>query len=172
MRIKERRADGIVVRGAKCHQTGSVNSHWHIVMPTMAMGPDDKDYAVSFACPSDADGLFMIYGRQSCDTRKLEDGADIDLGNRKFGGQEALVVFDDVFIPNEYIFMEGEYDFAGMLVERFCRFSQAVIWRLQGRSRRCGHRCGCSCCGIQRCREGFGCEGQAHRDDTSQRNLI
>ena len=58
MRIKERRADGIVVRGAKCHQTGSVNSHWHIVMPTMAMGPDDKDYAVSFACPSDADGLF------------------------------------------------------------------------------------------------------------------
>ena len=31
LRIKERRADGIVVRGAKCHQTGSVNSHWHIV---------------------------------------------------------------------------------------------------------------------------------------------
>lgn len=122
VRIKERRADGIVVRGAKCHQTGSVNSHWHIVMPTMAMGPDDKDYAVSFACPSDADGLFMIYGRQSCDTRKLEDGADIDLGNRKFGGQEALVVFDDVFIPNENIFMEGEYDFAGMLVERFAGF--------------------------------------------------
>ena len=111
-----------MVRGAKCHQTGSVNSHWHIVMPTMAMGPDDKDYAVSFACPSDADGLFMIYGRQSCDTRKLEDGADIDLGNRKFGGQEALVVFDDVFIPNENIFMEGEYDFAGMLVERFAGF--------------------------------------------------
>ena len=122
VRIKERRTDGIVVRGAKCHQTGSVNSHWHIVMPTMAMGPDDKDYAVSFACPSDADGLFMIYGRQSCDTRKLEDGADIDLGNRKFGGQEALVVFDDVFIPNEYIFMEGENDFAGMLVERFAGF--------------------------------------------------
>lgn len=122
VRIKDRRPGGIVVRGAKCHQTGSVNSHWHIVMPTMAMGPDDKDYAVSFACPSDADGLFMIYGRQSCDTRKMEDDADIDLGNRKFGGQEALVVFDDVFIPNEYIFMDGEYDFAGMLVERFAGF--------------------------------------------------
>ena len=109
LRIKERRADGIVVRGAKCHQTGSVNSHWHIVMPTISMGPDDRDYAVSFACPSDAEGMFMIYGRQSCDTRKLEEGADIDLGNKKFGGQEALVVFDDVFIPNEYIFMCGEY---------------------------------------------------------------
>ena len=79
-------------------------------MPTQAMGEADKDFAVSFACPSDAEGLFMIYGRQSCDTRKMEDGADVDLGNKKFGGQEALVVFDDVFIPNEYIFMDGEYD--------------------------------------------------------------
>ena len=64
----------------------------------------------------------MIYGRQSCDTRKMEEGADVDLGNKKFGGQEALVVFDDVFIPNEYIFMDGEYDFAGMMVERFAGF--------------------------------------------------
>ena len=120
--IKERRPDGIVVSGAKCHQTGSVNSHWHIVMPTQAMKEEDADFAVSFACPSDAEGLYMIYGRQSCDTRKLEEGANVDLGNKKFGGQEALVVFDDVFIPNEYIFMAGEYDFAGMLVERFAGF--------------------------------------------------
>ena len=122
VRIKEVRADGIVVRGAKCHQTGSINSHWHLVMPTQAMRAEDKDYAVSFACPSDAEGLYMIYGRQSCDTRKLEEGADVDLGNKQFGGQEALVVFDDVFIPNEYVFMAGEYDFAGMLVERFAGF--------------------------------------------------
>ena len=54
VRIKERRADGIVVRGAKVHQTGSINSHWHIVMPTQAMREEDKDYAVCFACPSDA----------------------------------------------------------------------------------------------------------------------
>ena len=122
VRIKERREDGIVVRGAKVHQTGSINSHWHIVMPTQAMREEDKNYAVCFACPSDAEGLYMIYGRQSCDTRKLEEGADVDLGNKKYGGQEALVVFDDVFIPNEYIFMAGEYDFAGMLVERFAGF--------------------------------------------------
>ncbi len=122
VRIKEVRADGIVVRGAKCHQTGSINSHWHLVMPTQAMRAEDKDYAVSFACPSDAEGLYMIYGRQSCDTRKLEEGADVDLGNKQFGGQEALVVFDDVFIPNEYVFLAGEYDFAGMLVERFAGF--------------------------------------------------
>ncbi len=120
--IVERRPDGIVVRGAKAHQTGSINSHEHIIMPTIAMGEDDKDFAVSFACPSDAEGLFMIYGRQSCDTRKLEPEADIDLGNKNFGGQEALVVFDNVFIPNDKIFLCGEFEFAGMMVERFAGY--------------------------------------------------
>lgn len=122
LRIVERRPDGIVVRGAKAHQTGAVNSHEHLIMPTIAMKEEDKDYAVSFAVPSDAEGILMIYGRQSCDTRKLEEGADIDLGNSEFGGHEVLVVFNDVFVPNERIFLCGEYDFAGMLVERFAGY--------------------------------------------------
>lgn len=122
LRIVERREDGIVVRGAKAHQTGAVNSHEHLIMPTIAMKEKDKDYAVSFAIPSDAEGIIMIYGRQSCDTRRLEEGADIDLGNSEFGGHEVLVVFDDVFVPNERIFMCGEYDFSGMLVERFAGY--------------------------------------------------
>ena len=120
--VVEKRPDGIVVCGAKVHQTGSINSHWHIFMPTISMKEADKDYAVSFACPTDADGLYMVYGRQSCDTRKMEPGACIDLGNAKFGGQEALVVLDHVFIPNEYIFLNGEYEFAGMMVERFAGY--------------------------------------------------
>lgn len=122
VRVVERRDDGIVVRGAKVHQTGSINSHEHLVMPTIAMGPDDRDYAISFAVPSDAKGVFMIYGRQSCDTRKLENDVDTDLGNSEFGGQEALVVFDDVFVPNDRIFLNGETEFAGMLVERFAGY--------------------------------------------------
>lgn len=121
VRVVERRENGIVVCGAKCHQTGAVNSHWQLIMPTMAMGEADRDWAVSFACPSDAEGVYMVYGRQSCDTRKLE-GCSIDVGNEKFGGQEALVVLDHVFIPNEYIFMNGEYAFAGMMVERFAGY--------------------------------------------------
>lgn len=122
LRIVEKRDDGIVVRGSKAHQTGSINSHEHIIMPTITMTEDDKDYAVSFACPSDAEGLFMIYGRQSCDTRKTEEFNQIDVGNKKFGGQEALVVFDDVFIPNDRIFLCGEYEFSGMMVERFAGY--------------------------------------------------
>lgn len=122
LHVVEVREDGIVVRGAKAHQTGAVNSHEHLIMPTIAMKEQDKDYAVSFAIPSDADGVLMIYGRQSCDTRKLENGADMDLGNSQFGGHEALVVFDDVFVPNERVFMCKEWDFAGMMVERFAGY--------------------------------------------------
>lgn len=122
VRIVEKREDGIVVRGAKAHQTGSINSHEHLIMPTIAMKEEDKAYAVSFAVPSDAEGIFMIYGRQSCDTRKLEKNADIDLGNKNFGGQEALVVFDDVFIPWDKVFLCEEYEFAGVLVERFAGY--------------------------------------------------
>ncbi|MDX9870939.1 MAG: 4-hydroxyphenylacetate 3-hydroxylase family protein [Clostridia bacterium] len=122
LRVVERRPDGVVVRGAKVHQTGIVNSQEVIVMPTISMRPEDKDYAISFAVPTDAEGVFMIYGRQSCDTRKLEEGADIDVGNKQFGGHEALTIFEDVFVPNERIFLNGETEFAGMLVERFAGY--------------------------------------------------
>ncbi len=122
MHVVEVREDGIVVSGAKAHQTGAVNSHEHLIMPTVAMKEDDADYAISFAVPSDAPGVIMIYGRQSCDTRKMEEGADMDLGNNTFGGHEALVVFDRVFVPKERVFMCREYQFAGMMVERFAGY--------------------------------------------------
>jgi 4-hydroxybutyryl-CoA dehydratase/vinylacetyl-CoA-Delta-isomerase len=121
LRVVERRDDGIVVRGAKAHQTGCINSHWIVVMPTQSMTAEDADYAVCFATPADARGIFYIYGRQSCDTRKLE-GGDIDVGNKQFGGHEALMVFDDVFVPWDKVFMCGEHQFAGMLVERFAGY--------------------------------------------------
>ncbi|MGD1011202.1 MAG: 4-hydroxyphenylacetate 3-hydroxylase family protein [Acidimicrobiales bacterium] len=121
LHVVERRPDGIVVRGAKAHQTGALNSHEVIVMPTIAMSPEDKDYAVAFAVPMDAEGIFMVIGRQSCDTRKLEH-SELDVGNAEFGGVEALVVFEDVFVPNERIFLNGETEFAGMLVERFAGY--------------------------------------------------
>ncbi|EYD68984.1 aromatic ring hydroxylase [Fusobacterium necrophorum subsp. funduliforme B35] len=121
LHIVERRKDGIVVRGAKAHQTGIVNSHEVLVMPTISMTEADKDYAVCFSVPVDTKGIKIIYGRQSCDTRKLEEGL-LDRGNPKFGGHEALVIFDDVFVPNERIFMAGEYQFSSSLVERFAGF--------------------------------------------------
>jgi len=84
--VSERRDDGLVIRGAKAHQTGCINSHWIVVMPTMRLREEDRDYAVVCAVPVDDPGLSFIYGRQSCDTRAMEDG-DIDQGNAEFGGQ-------------------------------------------------------------------------------------
>ena len=108
LRIVKRNENGIIVRGAKAHQTGALNAHEIVVMPTVAMDEDEKDYAVSFAIPSDSEGLIHFIGRQANDTRKLEGGT-IDVGNLTFGvsGHEALVVFDNVFIPMDRILMCG-----------------------------------------------------------------
>jgi 4-hydroxybutyryl-CoA dehydratase/vinylacetyl-CoA-Delta-isomerase len=121
LRVVERRADGIVVRGAKAHQTGAAFSHEIVVMPTLSMRDDEGDYAVAFAIPSDTEGVIHILGRQSCDTRKLE-GSPMDVGNAGFGGHEALVIFDDVFVPMERVFMDGEHQFSRILVERFAGY--------------------------------------------------
>jgi 4-hydroxybutyryl-CoA dehydratase / vinylacetyl-CoA-Delta-isomerase len=119
--IVEHQADGIIVRGAKAHQTGAVFSHEIVVMPTLALRADDKDYALCFAIPINTPGVIHIVGRQASDTRKLE-GGEIDVGNARFGGHEALLIFNDVFVPWERIFMCGEHEFAGLLVERFAGY--------------------------------------------------
>lgn len=116
--VTRRTKEGLYIKGAKAHQTGCLNSHWLIVMPTIRLAAEDKDYAVVGALPVDAPGITYLYGRQSCDTRAM-DGGEVDAGNARFGGQEAMVVFDDAFIPWELVFMDGEHDFAAMLVERF-----------------------------------------------------
>ncbi len=115
--ITRRDASGVWIRGAKAHQTGCINSHWLLVMPTQRLGEADRDYAVAAAVPVDAPGITYLYGRQSGDSRAMD--GDIDAGNHRFAGQEALIVFDDVFIPHERVFMDGEHEFAAPLVERF-----------------------------------------------------
>lgn len=122
VRVVEKRDDGIVIRGAKLHQTGAVNSHQFIIMPGQGLGPEDKDYAVACAVPADAPGVVLVFGRQVNDSRKWE--GEIDQGNATYGvvGGEAMVIFEDVFVPWERVFLCGEYEFAGTLVERFTAY--------------------------------------------------
>jgi 4-hydroxybutyryl-CoA dehydratase/vinylacetyl-CoA-Delta-isomerase len=121
LRVVDRKRDGVVVRGAKFHQTGMLNSHEIIVMPTLNMRAGEEDWAICFAIPANAEGIRFIYGRQTSDTRKLE-GLKLDVGNPTFGGQEVMTVFEDVFVPVERIFLNGEVNFSGMLVERFAAY--------------------------------------------------
>ncbi len=119
LHVVERRDDGIVVRGAKAHQTGSLSAHEVVVLPTRALKKGDEDYALSFAIPTDTPGLIHVVGRSSLDTREL-DGCDT--GNIRYSKYCPTVIFDDVFVPWERVFMCGEVEFAGEMVGRFSAF--------------------------------------------------
>jgi len=124
--VVERRSDGITIRGAKLHMTGAVNSHEILVMPTAAMDERSKDYAVVCAVPVDASGITMIFGRQASDDRR-DKMERIDVGKPSFGavGGEAVIAFEDVFVPTDRIFMDGETAFTGSLVYRFAAHHRA-----------------------------------------------
>jgi len=124
--IVEQRDDGIVIRGAKAHATGVVNSHEILIMPTTAMKESEKEWAVICAVPVDAEGITMIFGRQANDERR-DNQERIDSGKPRFGavGGEALVVFEDVFVPHERVFMNGETGFAGDIVYKFAAHHRA-----------------------------------------------
>jgi 4-hydroxybutyryl-CoA dehydratase / vinylacetyl-CoA-Delta-isomerase len=119
LRVVERREDGIVVRGAKAHQTGSLSAHEIIVLPTRALKKGDEDYAVAFAIPSDTPGVIHVVGRSSLDTREL-DGCDV--GNVRYSKYCPTLIFNDVFVPWDRVFMCGETEFAVEMVVKFSAF--------------------------------------------------
>lgn len=126
--IVERRPDGVVVRGAKIHTSCTTNVNELIVLPTRAMSEADADYAVAFAIPVDTPGLKLIaspYGGAPKDEFDAPLSAD-----RKM--METITIFDDVFVPNERIFMAGEYDFAAPLALGFVEYHRftAVSYKL------------------------------------------
>ena len=119
LKIIERRPDGIVVSGAKVHQTGSLSSHEIIVLPTRAFKKGDEDYAVAFAIPADTPGLIHVVGRSSLDSRELEG---VDCGNIRYSKNCPTLIFDKVFVPNHRVFLCGETEFAVDMVIRFSSF--------------------------------------------------
>lgn len=114
--VVEKRSDGIIVRGAKIHQSGSLCANEGLILPSREMRENDSDYAVAFAVPADTKGVIHVYGRGSLEARALEG---IDLGNIEFSKFCPMVIFDDVFVPWERVFMCGEYEFAGPIVRLF-----------------------------------------------------
>jgi len=107
LRVVEERQDGVVVCGAKAHQTGLTNAHELLVIPCRAMREHEKEYAIAFAVPSNTKGVTHIVGRQSCDTRRLES-CRMDWGNVRYACVEGLTVFDHVFVPWDRVFLHGE----------------------------------------------------------------
>lgn len=117
LRVVEEDRHGIVVRGAKTMIGGAVGSHEILVQPGTAFSEAERQHALAAAIPLNADGVTQVVDRQMGDERKLEDG--FDKGNVRFGSSESLVLFDDVFVPKERVFMNGEVEFTGDAVSKF-----------------------------------------------------
>jgi len=116
LHVVDKNNDGIVVRGAKIHQTGSLCAHWGLIVPAREMRVEDKDYAVCFAVPVDAEGVVHVYGRGTLEARAMEE---CDMGNVAFSKFCPMVIFNDVFIPWENVFLYGENEYAGPIVRNF-----------------------------------------------------
>jgi aromatic ring hydroxylase len=128
VRIVERRSDGIVVSGAKVHTSVSVNANEIIVLPTRAMAERDADYAVAFAVKPDTQGVTLIASPHGTGPRDPFE-RPLSAGRKMF---ETLTVFDNVFIPNERVFLAGEWQFAGPVAVDFVEFHRftAISYKL------------------------------------------
>ncbi len=122
LRVVERGSDGIVVRGAKLNQSGAIAVNETIVLPGRAMSEKDRDYAVAFAVPNGSPGMTYIAQYTPFTAERLLAEDVFELGNPIYGVREtSLVVFDNVFIPWERVFMDGEAEYAGRAVARFAK---------------------------------------------------
>lgn len=119
VRIVEERRDGIVVRGAKSHISQAPLCNEILVTPCRAMREEDKDYAVSFAVPVNAEGLTLI----CAEPEVSEPGNFFDHPiSSSVYLNDATIIFDDVFIPDERVFLKGEWEFAGDIAYMFANF--------------------------------------------------
>lgn len=115
--VVEKREDGIVVRGAKNHITMAAIADEIICLPTRAMKEEDADYAVAFAVPADSDGVKLITHVANPRPRKVFKAPIAD-----FGFADSFVIFNDLFIPWERVFMCGEWPFAALLAHGFALY--------------------------------------------------
>jgi 4-hydroxybutyryl-CoA dehydratase / vinylacetyl-CoA-Delta-isomerase len=120
VRIARKDGKGVYLRGAKAHQTSAVHCHEHLVLP-MTCGPDESEYAIACAVASNAPGITHIYSRQPSDSRRTES-SPLDVGLPEYGGCESLMVFEDVFVPWERVFLAGEVEYTQELVRLFGSF--------------------------------------------------
>jgi len=125
LHIVEERKDGIIVRGAKVMICGVAAANEILVMPGTGYKEEDKDYAISFVIPRDVENLTIIETRRPNDTREQEEGFDIPVDNG--GITQSYLLFEDVFIPYERVFMRKEYAYSLKAVMNFIAPYRAAI---------------------------------------------
>ena len=110
VRVVDRQRDGVVIRGAKLHITGASFGHELLTIPTKAMKAGEEDWSIGCAVPVNAEGVRIInttYAPRHEDTRSFPVS-----GTHHY--PEGFVIFDDVFVPHERVFLDGETAFAAV----------------------------------------------------------
>lgn len=114
LRVVEKRKDGIIVRGAKNHITMAAHADEIIALPTRVMTEEEADWAVAFAVPADTEGVYLV-SRASSPRPRQKLPAPI----AEHGWADSFILFDDVFVPWDRVFMCGERQYAGRLALLF-----------------------------------------------------
>lgn len=111
--VTERRADGVVIAGVKAIVTGGPYMHEYLVLPGRRMREEDKDFAIACAVPVDAEGVTIVSrpaGRPGNAAAKF---------SAKFAQSVAAVHFDNVFVPWDKVFIDGEIDEAHLMTTNY-----------------------------------------------------
>lgn len=124
LHVVETRPDGVVISGYKIQICGVAAAHEIICLPGSGYGESEKDFCIACAVPRDAEGLTIVETRRPSDARDEEEGWDAP----KAGNiTQAFLLFDRVFIPNEHVFMNGEYKYTGQIIGNFAAIYRAAI---------------------------------------------
>lgn len=124
LHVSEVREDGVVVRGVKAQICGVAAANEIVCVPGGGLKEDEKQFAIAFAIPRDASGLTVVETRRPSDSRDEEEGWDAP----KAGGiSQAFLLFDDVFVPNDSIFLNGEHEYAALFISIFTALYRAPI---------------------------------------------
>jgi 4-hydroxybutyryl-CoA dehydratase/vinylacetyl-CoA-Delta-isomerase len=118
VRVVEENKDGIIVRGAKAHITGAAYFNEIIELPCRNMTEADADYAVSFAIPVDTEGVTQVVHP----FRYRREPGDFPSDCPVRAHTDSFIIFDDVFVPWERVFMCREWEYARLLVYNFAYF--------------------------------------------------
>lgn len=124
LRVIEEKKDGLVIRGAKLMICGVAASNEIFILPGTTYGEAEKDFAVACVVPRDIDGLTIIETRRPSDTREQEEGFDIPV---ETGITQAYLIFEDVFVPKERVFLCREFAFTGKIIQIFTSIYRACI---------------------------------------------
>jgi len=123
LRVVTAEPGGLVVRGAKLMIAGVAACHQILVLPGTAYREQEAAFAVALAVPRDAPGLTVVETRRPSDGRELEEGFDVP----GTGITQAYLLFDDVFVPSHRVFLCGEYQYTGRLIQYFTALYRACI---------------------------------------------